>query len=256
MNALIVGKRRMGKSTLALALSRLHANIIIVYDPNTQFREFGEARTIPQIQATLEWFSDPENPEPEQPVILVFRPRVDHFDEDFTALADMLWRFDGYTILVDEASTLQTPHQINPSLARIVRQGPAGVSIIQTCHRVPDINRLGRALCTDYFFFRSTQSKDVANMAAEFDDRLDHILPMLKAYEVVHHWAGSGGVDELSIWRDSKPWFIELGHGEHEYTRETEADEDPEPQGSFIQMPDTTTPVEKDKVYTSLKAGA
>lgn len=255
MNALIVGKRRMGKSTLALALARLHSNIIIVYDPNSQYREFGDPKSVPQIQATLDWFSDPENPEPTEPIILVFRPRVDHFEEDFGALADMLWKYDGYSIVADEAPTLQTPHAINSQLARIVRQGPAGVSIFQTCHRVPDVNRLSRALCTDYFFFRSTQSKDVQNMAAEFDDRLVRILPALKAYEVVHIWQAKGGASELAIWRDSKPWFVELGHGETEYTHEGEADDGGggAAQGALIELPDDTTPVDNDRVYSSLK---
>jgi len=247
----------MGKSTLALALSRLHSNIIIVYDPNSQYREFGDPKTIPQIEATMEWFSDPENPEPPEPVILVFRPRVGFFEDDFGALADMLWKYDGYSLVVDEAPTLQTPHNINSQLARIIRQGPAGVSIFQTCHRVPDANRLSRALCTDYFFFRSTQSKDVANMAAEFDDRLIRILPTLEAYQVVHHWQGKGGKDELAIWRDSKPWFIELGHGETEYRHEdAEPDGGGAAQGTLIELPDDTTSVDNDRLYQSLKGGA
>lgn len=259
MNALIVGKRRMGKSTLALALARLHSNLTIVYDPNTQFREFGAPRSIAEIEATVKFFSEgpDDQPPPEQPVILVYRPRVGLFHEDFTALANMLWQWDGYSFVVDEAPTLQTPHAINDELGRLVRQGPAGVSIFQTCHRVPDVNRLSRALCTDYFFFRSTQQKDVGNMADEFDDRLERILPSLKPYEVVHHWQGKGGTDEISIWRDSRPWFIELGHGETESQFGGQSADEAEPETLATAYDDAmTTPPGSDKTYLALKEGA
>jgi len=251
MNALIVGKRRMGKSTLALALGRMHSNIIIVYDPNTQYRDFGPARSIAEIDAAMAHFSDEANELPPEPVVMVFRPRTESIDEDFSALAEMLWKWDGFSFVVDEAPTLQTPHNINDRLARLLRQGPAGVSVFQTCHRVVDVNRLARALCTDYFFFRSTQQKDVGNMAAEFDDRLARILPSLRAFELVHHWQGVGGVDEISIWRNPKPWFVELGHGEHEYTREA-GDDEPEPGKGYRPLIDTTRPPEQDEVYRGL----
>lgn len=216
MHALLVGKRRMGKSTLALKLAFLHSNIVIVYDPNTQFREFGPAQSVYQINAQMAFLESDEAEPLAEPLVMVFRPRTGMFEEDFEALSDMLWQWNGFSLIVDESPTLQTPHAINARLDRWIRNGPAGVSIYQTCHRVNDLNRLSRSLCSDYFFFRSNQKKDVAQMAAEFDDRLERLLPSLGAWEVIHYWLAKGGQGEISIWRDPKVWFVELGHGETE----------------------------------------
>lgn len=224
---------------MSLAMSK--ADTIVVYDPNAQFREWREPLTVEQINHKMQF----EPKESEGPIknIMIFRPTNPPYEtpeDGFNDLAEMLWYWRDYAFIVDEASTVQTHAALNEKLERMLRQGPQDVHVIQATHRLVDLHRFSRAMSTDFFVFRTSEKKDIARLAEEFDARLPRILPNLSAYEVVHHWQGVGGVESTSVWRCPKDWFVQLGHGEKEQLAGATPEESEPKQKDLIEIPGLT----------------
>lgn len=210
MNALILGRRRQGKSTLALSLGLAHNASVVIFDPNAQFRAFPYTSQTGRIVEALE----SEIPEP----VVVFRPRPGAIEDDFEALAQTLWPanqtdplWENYAFLVDECSAIQSPQWLHPSLERLLRLTPTDITLIQTTHRLVDTHRLTRALATDVFLFHSTSGKDLAIIEQEFESvELAKIVSNLKVYQCAHYTIAEGGERKFWIWEDPRDWFLEI----------------------------------------------
>ena len=74
MTALVLGRRRQGKSTLALALAASQHPTTVVFDPNAQFQRFPYTSDVDRISVELETGGEP---------VLVFRPRPETIEDDF-----------------------------------------------------------------------------------------------------------------------------------------------------------------------------
>lgn len=267
MYALVIGKRRQGKSTLSMSLALAKSDTVIVYDPNTQFREWGDPMSVDQIENALlapEPYQDTPNEETREVVVknvyknvYIFRPTNPPYDspeDGFSELAEMLWYWEDFTLIVDEASTVQSQHNMNSKLERMIRQGPANVHVVQASHRVVDFHRFSRAMGTDFFFFRTPERKDVARISEEYDRRMERILPYLGVYELAHHWQASGGIESTSVWRCPKDWFVELGHREKEVLTGDESPQEQETQQRLIEMPGLV-PADEDPALDDIRKG-
>jgi hypothetical protein len=202
---LILGKRYQGKSTLALSIACSLSSTVVIWDPNSQFLEV----PLVSIESLEGRFDEVAGGELGRLTVRVTR---DDYEEAFQELADQLWNWEDYCLIVDEAATVQKPSWIHPGLKRAITRGPASVSVIQTAHRMSDFHRMSQAQATDVFFFRSTQARDVERIADEFDPRLEAVLPQLGRYEVAHYWLDPvGGIEHLAVWRKPRDWFIEIG---------------------------------------------
>ena len=212
---LILGRRRQGKSTLALALAASRGSVVI-YDPNGVFSCYLTTSSPQRILAELE--NGHER-------VIVFRPRFQFKENDFEALCLALWpldsdkpRFQDYSFIVDEASCIQTPSRIHPQLERLLRLAPRDILIIQTAHRLVDTHRLSRALATDVFLFHNGSGKDLELIATEFESEdLRNRVAGLGEYEVAHYTILSGGKRMFWVWKRPGAWYLPLSEEEEEY---------------------------------------
>lgn len=205
MNALIFGRRRQGKSTLSLTLAVHQYPRVIIFDPNCQFQRFPVTSDPTDIQ---EWAD--ENIDNGAVSVVVYRPNTESIHEEFEALTDVLWDYEQYTFIIDEASVLQSSSWVHPSLDRLIRQA-RNTAIIQSTHRGVDTNRICRGLITDGFFFQTEGQPDLAMIAADYMPALADQLRGLGKHEVAHYWiTEDGGLHRYNVWTDPAVWYARI----------------------------------------------
>ena len=200
--ATILGRRRQGKSTLAVAIAAAKSKSVIILDPNSQYRDFPASPIEPEyIEAMLE---EPEG------CLLVFRPDPAQLMESWHTIAETLWQWDDYALILDEASEFQSPAWRDEWLDRYLRQAPDSVSLIMTTHRVVDVAKLSRALSSDLFLFQTRQDSDLQQLASEFPGLRIDVVASLPAYNVLHHWVDYGGIGRNNLWNKPGEWFVDI----------------------------------------------
>lgn len=202
MLTVIIGRRKTGKSTLALSIAKTRHHTIIVFDPNNQF---GNLPHIDNIDEFME-NSDPGT---------MGRIVPTDVEADFDALAEALdggsWKWGEYTLIVDEGSFLMSPQKVNAALERYARTSPKDVAVIVTTHRSKDINPLLRALATDTFIFNQQLRRDIEVIADTFGEEVAEESKTLGEYVVIHCWLDRGGVMESETWDNPAEWYIDIG---------------------------------------------
>jgi hypothetical protein len=203
MLAAIIGRRRQGKSTLALALARSKSRTVIVWDPNNQYGalEAVEPAALEERLAAEELM-----------VRVVPAPPI---EEHWAALTDVLdggsWRWSDYVLVVDEGSMLMSPSYIDDRLERYIRTAPADVGVVITTHRPRDVHPLVRALATDLFCFQTTLERDIEVLRENYGETLATAVQGLRRYHVAHYWLAAGGEPQMVIWDDPAAWYIDIG---------------------------------------------
>jgi len=251
VNALVLGIRRQGKSTLSLRLAQARASTTVIFDPNEQFRNF-PAVDVNDVEEALQ-ATVPEKGHRDRPAVVRVVPELEP-ESCFDTLSETLWtgRWDDMTLIVDEANTVQTANQINGNLERILRRAPAAFHTIQTSHRIVDFHRISRSVSiTDVFAFRSVQVGDIKRMGEEIDDRMVGVLPTLGKYEVAHWWIDQGGYRALSVWRRPEEWYVDIGRPDG-VVEEPKLDEKGQ---ALLYRPEGDTKSEDDPVLRGLKRG-
>lgn len=202
MLTVIIGRRRQGKSTLALALAKNTGKTVIVFDPNDQY---GNLEIITNLG---EWMAAAN----EQSVgrILPTEPVAD-FETAVAELDGGNWKWGEYVFIVDECSMLMTPSKVHPALERYARTSPKDVDTILTTHRSVDVNTLYRALATDWFVFHQYLDLDLEYLEDQFGAEFAEQCKVLGLYQVNHHWLAPGGEPVSEIWADPQEWFIDIG---------------------------------------------
>ena len=203
MLAVIIGRRRQGKSTLALSIAKAQKHSVIVFDPNDQYCN------LPLIPDMGEFMSV-STPDSVGRVIPSTDPKA-----DFEALAGELdgghWRWGEYTIIVDECSMLMSPGYVHPQLIRYARTCPKDVSIILTTHRSVDVHTLFRSLATDWFFFHQHLDRDLETIADNFGPEVAELSKTLPEFHVIHCWLDPGGLPKHEVWDTPADWYLDIG---------------------------------------------
>ena len=170
MNSLVIGRRGLGKSTLAEFLANEEMDNKIVFDPNNQFKD--ALFSTSDLEEFRDYLEASEGSE--EPFFVAFVPRGEVEDE-WNLFAPVIWPYGDYALIIDEAHWLQKPSYINPWLSRFMRQAPRRerddenpVDIIQTAHRPTDINGVVLGLCDFEYIFRTTKSRDIKYLEMEF----------------------------------------------------------------------------------------
>jgi hypothetical protein len=155
---LIFGRLQKGKSTLAAhEAARLH-KAQFFFDPGETF----EHGTIVYSAEEMNDLIDDDKPKglPEPPIIL----RSVDPEKDIDEFSSAALRCEDCSIVVDEASFLQSPHYLHPALSRLIRKGPKQVKnrdLIFTQHRASDCNGLIAGMAHEYYFFETTLPRDL-----------------------------------------------------------------------------------------------
>ena len=203
MLAVIIGRRRQGKSTLALALARAKQKTVIVFDPNDQYRAL---ETIHDLPAWLE-----DSGEASIGRIVPAPPVEDAWQEVAAVLDGGRWEWGDYTLILDECSMLMSPQGVDETLERFARTAPADVDVILTTHRPRDVHPLFRALATDWFVFQTSIALDVEVLRNNYGDELAAVVQTLPRYHVAHYWLDEGGVPRMVVWNKPSEWYIDIG---------------------------------------------
>lgn len=163
MNTLILGRRGLGKSTLAVWRGRQLSKHIIAWSPSAQF-SMADYRTT--NWEDLIDFIDGANDDEEY--LAEYIPQ-DDLEADFNFVGEKLWEYGGYALVVDEANELQSPSKINDVLSRFIRRAPRRekgddeseiIDIIQTTHFPVDLHKVSFGLGDEAYIFRLTRLRD------------------------------------------------------------------------------------------------
>lgn len=214
MTGLIIGRRRQGKSTLALRLCRTWHKTVFIFDPNAQFQGLETVTTTEDLE---EWVN-----EDGEHGVIVFRPDPARIEDDFDDMVSLIWPLGNYALLIDEASAVQRPTFCHPQLERLMRQAPrdgarnadgriVDVSVIQTTHRPQDVNNLCKALSSDTFLFQSQLQRDLDVVKEQWGEQVAATLPNLQRWNLTHVYSDlTDARTKYSVWRKPELWYLPI----------------------------------------------
>jgi hypothetical protein len=219
MNAIFVGEKRSGKTTLAFHLALETAGGIVVFDPKKEFRDW---------PATVSSISEMETQLKKKHRVIIWRPAGDEDDAmqiSFNALADWVlekhdtalaqgWDKTGYhfTLLIDEAYNLQSHAWINPRLLRILSQcRPEILNVFQTFQSVKNVNSDSRSRVSDWYLFTITLPTDLKRLEEFALPEVIDQVRTLPEHEYVHFLNEKGTVASEVV-TNSEDWFEPLDY--------------------------------------------
>src|SRR6266404_4319747 len=219
MNAIFVGEKRSGKTTLAFHLALETAGGIVVFDPKKEFRDWpGTVSDVSGLNRAIK----------EKHRVVIWRPQGDEDDAmqiSFDALADWVlakhdlalakgWDKTGFhfTLLVDEAYNLQSHAWINAKLLRILSQcRPEILNVFQTFQSVKNVNSDSRSRVSDWFLFTITLPTDLKRLEEFAMPEVIEQVRTLPEHEYVHFLNEKGTVASEVV-KDSADWYEPLDY--------------------------------------------
>lgn len=228
MNAIIIGRRRQGKSTLAFFLAWERAQLILIWDPNSQYRNFpaiagsnrfeklGEA-----IQRSGEHTFDAVGGGREQKIVVIrFVPDENNLWDDFEQFGWIVRQNCGgtYAVIVDESDELQSPQKMHPQLNWFMRRAPTEVDapetvhFFQQTHSPKDVYGKARNLASNFYFFH-TQGDNELDAIVELtgDESIREEVKTLPLRHVLTWWIDDQGEPQYFIVDNPESWYINIG---------------------------------------------
>lgn len=216
MNALFIGRRRKGKTTLsifqALEQQKRTGRGIVIYDINSQVNNFPE-----QIVYSLD---DLQQAADEHQEIIVYRPmnasflpsEKDDIERDFKAFVEIIWPKTGYILIVDEAHWLQGPSYCHPSLAAYVRMSdPFGIDVFQTAHAPADMWSRTKSLASDWYCFHLTREADLDAVESQCGIEMREAVSKLGPHDFAHY---NMDTEAFEVVTDPTSWYVDIKKGE------------------------------------------
>ena len=217
MNAIFVGEKRSGKTTLAFHLALETSGGIVVFDPKKEFR--GWSATVSDVAALEKAIRDKHR-------VIIWRPQYEReIAESWEPFADWIlekhdyalandWDKIGYhfTILVDEAYNLQSHARIDSKLLRILSQcRPEILNVFQTFQSVKNVNSDSRSRVSDWYLFTITLPTDLDRLEEFAMPEVIEQVRTLPEHEYVHFLNEKGTVSSEVV-KDSDSWFESLSY--------------------------------------------
>jgi hypothetical protein len=227
MNILCCGRMKEGKTSFALWLARnWKSGCVVAFDPRhmideemAEYAGFDEIEIVEDaeaLQVAIETIqneaTDRENRR-QGTTLIVFRPSGfdlgSQFDEMSAVLFEPPERYHNWSLVVDEAATLQSAHNIAPHLSRAVRQHPRSVLIIQTTHSLQDWHRASKDLQSHLFCFRlmGRSLKSVVEFC-DASEEMEETIKTLPPHHLVHvNFEAHAGAPEFTVIDDPSMWW-------------------------------------------------
>lgn len=217
MNAIFVGEKRSGKTTLAFHLALETNGGIVVFDPKKEFRDW---------PATVSDTDSLNRAIKEKHRVVIWRPPSDiEIQDSWDALADWIlekhdialangWDKTNFifTLLVDEAYNLQSHARIHPKLLRILSQcRPEILNVYQTFQSVKNVNSDSRSRVSDWFLFTITLPTDLDRLEEFAMPEVIEQVRTLPEHEYVHFLNEKGTVSSEVV-TDSESWYENLDY--------------------------------------------
>jgi hypothetical protein len=188
MNIIIVGRRGLGKSTLAdYKASELNRNRIF-FDPGNQFHNvnFKTSEIDELVEKLEEWPED-------EPFIISYVPPHGDIEASWNVFAAQLWSFIGqfegaasFVLTIDEAHRLQNPHYINQWLDDYIRRSPRRerddsnpIDLIQTTHMPQDLFRVSWGESDYVYFFNVFQKNALKAIEEQFSEKIPDVRELV-----------------------------------------------------------------------------
>lgn len=207
MNVLIYGTRKLGKSTLALAIAVTENERVVIFDPRGTFPII-QTYQISELSQRLQ----------EHKSGTIQFSRVGPFDTDeveeaFAEFTRVLIHEENISVIVDESHMLQGSNSLDANLDRWNRQSQSSVAVIQTTHRIVDAHPDSRYHADSVFFFYSYLPRELKTVSEGFGGDVAAQLPRLKQHQVLQWYRAPGGVPVWIVWSDPNEWYIDLENG-------------------------------------------
>jgi hypothetical protein len=225
-----------GKTSFALRLARdWKAGCVVAFDPrhmidkemadHAGFDNLVIVEDAEQLETAIEQIQSNSDQERRQgTTLIVFRPSGfdlgSQFDEMSAVLFEPPERYHNWALVVDEAATLQSAHNIAPHLSRAVRQHPRSVLIIQTTHSLQDWHRASKDLQSHLFCFRlmGRSLKSVVEFC-DASEEMEETIKTLPPHHLVHvNFESHAGAPEFTVIDDPSSWW----EGETDLTNDEE----------------------------------
>lgn len=190
MNILDIGRRGLGKSTLAEFQARQLSVNRIYFDPGDQFDN------VMFKTSELEEFTDVLEHWPEDKAyVIAYTPRKgSNVELAWDMFAKRLWEFIGKqegalsaVIIVDESHRLQSPQKINDMLDEFIRRSPRRergdknpIDLIQTTHYPQDLHRVSWGESDEIWFFNVFAKTALKAIRDQFGDEIAEKVSQLK----------------------------------------------------------------------------
>lgn len=188
-NYLIIGRRGLGKSTLAQTkANELNPNQIY-FDPGNQFQSVRY-----KTSSLDDFFKRLEEWPEDVPFTMSYVPPKGSVEAHWHEFASRLWDFVGqhegaasFVLIVDESHRLQSPQAIDDMLDEFIRRSPRRerndnnpIDIIQTTHYPQDLNRTSWGESDEIYFFNVFQRNARKAIADQFGDEVAEEIATLR----------------------------------------------------------------------------
>lgn len=201
---LIIGRRELGKTTLAVSLCR-HFTTRVIFDPRHMIHTTSDVLRDGQIAGVLSEMLDDR-------AEIIVRPDFEK-EEVFNEMCAEIYAWlkenpgEPFCLLVDEARFVKTPED-NPHFDYIVRCTPRNeVTVILTCHGIVDVSTDLRRVADYWILFRLTMEADLDRVRERCGEQVAEEVQKLQPFEYIV-WN-----DALAEWRkysDKTAWYIPL----------------------------------------------
>jgi len=190
MNLLDIGRRGLGKSTLAEYQARQLSSNRIYFDPGDQFDNVAY-KTSDLEEFTQELEHWPED----KPIVISYVPKKgSNVEIAWNGFAHRLWEFIGKhegalsaVVIVDESHRLQSPQKINDMLDEFIRRSPRRergdknpIDLIQTTHYPQDLHRVSWGESDEIWFFNVFDKRALKAIQDQFGEEIATKVSELK----------------------------------------------------------------------------
>jgi hypothetical protein len=204
---ILVGRRELGKTTLAVYISRFFPTRVN-YDPRHMIFTTSDILYDDQVSEKLYGLLNTR-------AEITVRP---NFDKE-RVFADMceviyLWLRDNpgeeFCLLIDECRFIKNPEK-NPHFDYIVRCTPRNeVSVLLTCHGIVDVSPDLRRIADFLILFQLTMAADVETVREKCGDEVAEDVQSLEPYQYIV-WNDS--IHKTRKHTEKERWYIPLREG-------------------------------------------
>lgn len=206
---LFIGKRELGKTTLAVKVSHNY-DTRVIYDPRHMINTTSDILTEQNIRGLL---YDLLNERSE----IVIRPVFDKqraFDDMCAEIYE--WLKDNpnekFCLLIDEVRFVEQP-EANAYFEFIVRCTKRElVAVLFTCHGIVDVSADLRRIADYWIMFRLTLDADIDRVRERCGNDVADKVQTLEPYQYIV-WNDSNGT--WKFFPDSTKWYIPLNRSQH-----------------------------------------
>lgn len=204
MNSIFCGRRKEGKTTLAIYHALMSSPGVVVWNPRLNIEGI-QVHDADELEAAI------ENKDYEDGII-VYNPDGRKIREDFEEMTIAL--FDppnkyaefGFSLVIDEASQLQGSNSVDENLDLIIRQHPSTVNVYQTTHSLQDFSRSSKDLMDNLYCFQlKGRSLKAVIEYSDIDEATGETIKNLETHHFYHH--GFTAEPDIFIPNDPKVWF-------------------------------------------------